>query len=279
MFHELQEILRRPAPFEDYTAPDLWCDEHTSAQMLACHFDGTNDLSSRRGPFLDASTSWIAGRFRLSPGKAVLDLGCGPGHYTSRLAETGADVVGVDFSMRSLRHARESAAARGLRVEYVHADYLEVALERRFDLIGVIMCDVCALSPDQRSTLFQRARTWLRPGGALLFDVYSIEAFAKRVEVSTAEEGLLGGFWSAAPYVGFLRTFKYEDERVVLDKYTIIEETRTRVVLNWLQYFDPDGLRAELAAAGLEIEASYGDVSGAPYDPMADEFAVVARAR
>jgi len=34
MFKELKEINSRPAPFQFYTADELWADEHTSKQML-----------------------------------------------------------------------------------------------------------------------------------------------------------------------------------------------------------------------------------------------------
>lgn len=36
----------------------------------------------------------------------ILDLGCGPGHESMRIAQTGADVVGVDFSEECIRIAR-----------------------------------------------------------------------------------------------------------------------------------------------------------------------------
>ena len=64
---------------------------------------------------------------------------------------------------------------------------------------------------------------------------------------------------------------------MVLDKYTIVEAARTRVVYNWLQYFDPQDLSEEFAAAGLVVETLLGDVAGAEYAPESDEFALIAR--
>lgn len=37
----------------------------------------------------------------------ILDLGCGPGHESKRMAASGASVVGVDFSPECIRIARE----------------------------------------------------------------------------------------------------------------------------------------------------------------------------
>jgi hypothetical protein len=87
---------------------------------------------------------------------------------------------------------------------------------------------------------------------------------------------LLDGFWSSEPYFGFLNTFKYEEEKVTLDKYTIVGRTKTRRFYNWLQYFSVEGLNMEFRQAGLAIEEVCSDVTGKPYDAGALEFAVVA---
>ena len=277
MFRQLQEINTRPAPFEQCTVADLWTDEHTSSQMLAFHLDGSVDLSSRNTEFIDRSARWIVSRFDLDQSKCVADFGCGPGLYTTRLAASGAAVTGIDFSDRSLRYARESSERQSLSVEYVHADYLEYETSRRFDLIAMIMCDFCALSPPQRRTMLDKFLALLKPGGSVLLDVYSLHAFDEREEIATYAPELLDGFWSSKPYFGFLNTFKYQAEKVTLDKYTIVEETRTRVIYNWLQHFDREALGREFDDSGFAIEEFPGDVAGAEFDPESQEFAIIAR--
>jgi SAM-dependent methyltransferase len=277
MYRDLEEINRRPACFGHYTAADLWTDEHTSSKMLAFHLNGSIDVSSRKTEFIDRSAAWMISRFGLAEGKAVADFGCGPGLYTSRLAAAGAAVTGIDFSQRSLQYARELALRQGLSIDHIHANYLEFESDKRFDLITMIMCDYCALGPQQRRALLDKFRTHLSAGGALLLDVYSLSAFAAREEAATYAPNLQEGFWSAEPYFGFLNTFKYDAEHVVLDKYTIVEERRTRAVYNWLQYFDREALRKEIESQGLVVEDLLGDVAGAVYDPAAQELAVVVR--
>jgi cyclopropane fatty-acyl-phospholipid synthase-like methyltransferase len=275
IYQSLREINRRPTCFERTTAADLWTDEHISSRMLALHLDGSVDVSSRRTDFLDRSAAWMIDRFGLGPGKAVVDFGCGPGLYTSRLAASGAAVTGIDFSERSIRYARALAQRQGLSIEHIQADYLRFEPEGIFDLITMIMGDYCALSPDQRSLMLDKFRAHLRPGGNILFDVYSLAALGAREETASYGPGLQDGFWSPHPYFGFLNTFRYESARVVLDKYTIVEEARTRTVYNWLQYFDRQSLAAEAESCDLVVEEVLGDVAGASYDPTSHEFAVV----
>ncbi len=277
LYRTLLEVHERPDPFSVHTARDLWTDPHTSSRMLAYHLDGSVDVSSRRTEFIERSAAWIASRFDLGPEKAVVDFGCGPGLYTTRLARTGAQVTGLDFSPRSLEYARGVARDEGLSVEYVLTDYLEYTTDRRFDLVMMIMCDFCALGLPQRAQLLGTFREILKPGGTVLLDVYSLAAFGGREESAVSARNLMDGFWSPDDYFGFLNTFKYEAEKVMLDKFTIIEPERTRTVYNWLQYFSPEALRREFEDAGFSVEEILGDVAGGPFSENAEEFAVVAR--
>jgi SAM-dependent methyltransferase len=277
MFEQLEAINARPAPFQFYTAEALWNDPYTSSKMLECHLNPNIDVSSRRAEFIDRSVEWIVDRFGVRSGTRIADFGCGPGLYTSRLAATGADVTGIDFSARSIRYARESAAQRGLPIDYVQQNYLEYTTEKRFDLITMIFCDYCALSPAQRLALRGRWRELLVNGGAVLLDVYTMHAYAQRREARTYQLNRSNDFWSPGRHYRFLTTFKYDEERVALDKYTIIEPARTRVVYNWLQYFDEESLRREFEGNGFEVAGLYADVAGASLTPDAPEMAIVAR--
>jgi cyclopropane fatty-acyl-phospholipid synthase-like methyltransferase len=277
MFEELEKITTRPKPFEFYTASDLWTDEHTSKQMLSFHLNEEVDLSSRNAAFIERSVEWIASHFNVAAGTKIADFGCGPGLYASRLAQKGADVTGIDFSNRSIEYAQNVAQREGLSIHYVNQNYLEFETDDRFDLVLMIMCDFCALSPVQRKKMLSMFHTILEPGGSVLLDVYSLKAFDQREETAMYEANLLNGFWSPNKYYGFLNTFKYESEKVVLDKYTIIEASRTRIVYNWLQYFSPEAMERELLECGFAVEKLYSDVAGSPLDSESKEFAVVAR--
>lgn len=275
IFNFLEIANEKPVVFSEYTTSDLWTDEHTSAQMLAYHLNEDVDVSSRRGQFIDESTRWMIERFKLSEGSKIADFGCGPGLYSSRLAGQRAEVVGIDFSSRSISYAREYANKSGLDVTYLEADYLKFTPKGEFDLIIMIMCDFCALSPAQRAVMLSKFRMLLAGEGRILLDVYSMNAFTNKAVESYYEKNQLNGFWSDEPYYAFVSSFKYEVEKVSLDKYTIIEKDRIRTLYNWLQYFTPETLRQEALSVGLDIDETLSDVAGNPYDPDTAEFAVV----
>lgn len=277
MFEELEKINHKPEPFEFYTASDLWTDEYTSKQMLFYHLKEDVDMSSRNIAFIDKSVDWIAANFNIGPDTQIADFGCGPGLYASRLAGKQAKVTGIDFSKRSIEYARNEAKKEGLSINYINQNYLDFKTDEKFNLIIMIMCDFCVLSPAQRKTMLKKFNNLLVPGGSILLDVYSYKAFEQREEAATYEVNQLNSFWSPDKYYGFVNTFKYEQEKVVLDKYTIIEAARTRTIYNWLQYFSPEQLENELKEYGLVIENYYSNVAGDKFDINSNEFAIIAR--
>ncbi|SHO50829.1 class I SAM-dependent methyltransferase [Desulfopila aestuarii] len=279
MFKKLKEINSRPEPFQFYTADELWANEYTSKQMLDYHLNEAIDVSSRNQSFIERSVEWIVNRFGVSEKTKIADFGCGPGLYTTRFAERGAAVTGVDFSENSLKYAKKIAEEKGLEINYVHTNYLNFETTHRFDLITMIMCDFCALSPEQRKTMISKFASLLKVGGSVLLDVYSLNSFNQAKESAIYELNQLDGFWSPEDYYCFVNTFKYEKEKVTLDKYTIIEKSKTRMVYNWLQYFSVESVSEEFDGNGLKIESFYSNVAGDSFDSEATEFAIVARKR
>ena len=277
MFKELKEINSRPAPFQFYTADELWTNEHTSKQMLEYHLNESIDASSRNQSFIERSVEWIVSHFEVDKSTEIADFGCGPGLYTTSLADRGAIVTGIDFSENSLKHAKQVAAEKGLKINYVLTNYLDFETTNSFDLIIMIMCDFCVLSSEQRKKMLLKFNSLLKPDGSVLLDVYSLNYFTQREESAIYEMNQLNGFWSPDDYYCFVNTFKYEKEKVILDKYTIIEESRRRVVYNWLQCYSKDSLRNEFEENGFKVEEIYSDVAGKAFTQESTEIAIVAK--
>src|SRR5579864_8366591 len=102
LWEGLSGLGSRPSPFAP-SAAGIWDDPYVSTQMLRSHLDPTTDAASRRPERIDAEVSWLVSHLELREGTPVLDLGCGPGLYSIRLARRGLTVTGVDISPGSLR--------------------------------------------------------------------------------------------------------------------------------------------------------------------------------
>jgi SAM-dependent methyltransferase len=162
-----------PAPWTPGTH-ELWTDPRVAPAMLATHLDPDDDAASRRPATIDATVAWLEPLVRR--GGRILDLGCGPGLYTIRLAARGFEVTGVDRAPTSLANARRVAADRDLAVRYLEGDDvldLEAELEEAgpFDAVLLIYFDLGVLAPDRVRTLLRRVRGWLADDGILVFEV------------------------------------------------------------------------------------------------------------
>jgi len=99
-------------------------------------------------------------------GLEIVDVGCGTGRHAVRLAERGANVVGVDFSDGMLARAREKAGAENVR--WIVHDVGELPLplpERAFDRV------LCALVVDhirELAELFAELGRLCAPGGRIV---------------------------------------------------------------------------------------------------------------
>jgi len=114
--------------------------------------------------------------------RTVLDLACGTGNVTERLAAEGYAVVGVDIAEDMVVEARQKALARGLPVQYVVQDAAELELPgRKFDLCVSLFDSLNYVTdPSRLRKAFERVRVHLSRNGLFMFDMNSEYALKNR---------------------------------------------------------------------------------------------------
>jgi len=96
---------------------------------------------------------------------SVLDVGCGTGEHALFFAERGHEVLGVDTSSLAIRKAKEKAATRGLRAQFLVWNALDLAgLKRTFDTV-IDSGFFHVLSDEDRPVFAKSLATVLAPGG------------------------------------------------------------------------------------------------------------------
>ena len=221
----IQDIVDRtpnPAPWsEGDNIP--WDDPEFSERMLAEHLSQEHDLASRRSETIDQQVEWIFSNVLGSRPARVLDLACGPGLYARHLAGKDCDYVGIDFSPASIRHAKEIAAAEGLSSTFHRADVRDGLFGEDFDLVMMIYGQINVFPRDQGLEILKNARLALKPGGALLLEVQSLEHIRKGGEAGPSWYSAETGLFSSEPHVVLQENFWDADAGASTNRFSIIE--------------------------------------------------------
>jgi len=78
-----------------------------------------NWYESKLGKFVDdIETKLALSLFKPKSGMKILDVGCGTGNFSIKLAEMGCEVIGIDVSEEMLDQARKKAKEKGLNIEF-----------------------------------------------------------------------------------------------------------------------------------------------------------------
>ena len=276
MYEFLYDFTQRPEPFSRYTADELWTRPYLARQMLKFHLDQNSDLASRKTISIEKIVDWIDTELEIS-GKTLCDLGCGPGLYAQRFFEKGANVTGVDFSANSIEYAKSHAEKASLPINYINADYLSDALPDALDIVTMIYCDFCVLSPTQRGALLLRMAGMLCAGGHLAIDVAGVAALKHKTETTLIEKQLMNGFWADGDYIGMQHSYIYPEILLSLDRYLIVEPGESWEIFNWFQHFTPLSIESELNQAGFEIEQMSESLTGEKLRPDSEVIGIIAR--
>jgi 16S rRNA (cytosine967-C5)-methyltransferase len=133
---------------------------------------------------------------RMIPADAsdVLDLCAAPGGKTMQMAAAGHRVTAVDQSEPRLKRLRENLGRTGLEAQLVAADALKWKPDRTFD--AILLDAPCSAtgtfrrhpevlyrarpaiireSAELQRQLLDRATAWLKPGGAVVYSICSLE--------------------------------------------------------------------------------------------------------
>jgi ubiquinone/menaquinone biosynthesis C-methylase UbiE len=171
----------------------------------------------RDGAFVHQMAGGVLEWLDARPGERILDLGCGDGQLTQRLAATGAEVTAADASPQMVAAAR----ARGVKAEEANAESLPYP-DARFD--AVFSNAVLHWVRDHDAMLDQIHRV-LRRGGRFVAEMgghgnlaavrVALTAVLKRHGLSGHEESDTY-FPTADHYARRLREHQFRVERIAL---------------------------------------------------------------
>jgi 2-polyprenyl-3-methyl-5-hydroxy-6-metoxy-1,4-benzoquinol methylase len=106
-----------------------------------------------------------------SSGQRILDVACGNGVTSRRLAAAGASVLGIDFAERLVEFARKRPGSGAIEYRVVDATDREALLALGDGSFDGALCNMALMDIADIEPLMQALGRLLRPGGALVFSV------------------------------------------------------------------------------------------------------------
>lgn len=179
-----------------------WDDPDFSRRMLQEHLTQAHDAASRRISIIEQQVAWIHAQVLASQPANVLDLGCGPGLYTERLARLGHRCTGIDFSPASIDYARQHSACT-----YLQGDLRAVDFGSGYDLVLLIFGELNTFTAEDAQRILDKAFTALKPSGALLLEPHTYEAVERIGHEPPRWYSAPSGLFSDQPYICLVESF------------------------------------------------------------------------
>jgi SAM-dependent methyltransferase len=193
-------------------------------------------------------------------GGPVLELGVGTGRIAIPIAQAGIPVIGVDSSAPMLERCRERAQAAevGELLDLRRGDLRDPPVSERVPLaISPFRAFLHLLSNQERRLALARIGNLLRPGGRLVFDVFSPSAD----DISETH----GRWIEREPEIFERADWDATERRLTLRVRA--PDGETSMNLAWLSQPEWKGL---LEQSGFNALACYGWFDRSPYDGGAD---------
>jgi SAM-dependent methyltransferase len=272
-------IGRDPVP-EPWAEGDNipWHEPGFSARMLREHLSQEHDAASRRFTKIDAQVAWI---HRLLSGRParILDLGCGPGLYASRLARLGHSCVGIDWSPASIAYATRVAEQEALDCIYVEEDIRSAEYGSGYDLTMLLYGEFNVFCPDDAWRILGKAWAALSEDGLLLLEPHTFAAIQQEASREPSWHTSESGLFSERPHLCLTERHWDAVQRVRTDRYYIVDGATcavTRHAASYQAYSDAE-YQALLEACGFVDVHTHPSLTGAVDETQASLIAIVAR--
>ncbi|MCG8589863.1 MAG: methyltransferase domain-containing protein [Proteobacteria bacterium] len=277
----IQSLLnRRPAEPWSHGGKIPWDDPAFSARMLREHLSQEHDRASRRAAIIDEQVAWIHGTLLGGREQRILDLGCGPGLYSSRLARLGHRCVGLDFSPASIEYARDVASREHLACDYALADLQQASLGGPHEAALLLFGELNTFPRLVARHLLRRLRAALAPGARVVLEVQSEAAVRSRGAEPATWSTPTSSVFSDRPHLLLRECSWHEAEAACVERYFVVAEgsDEPTILASTTQAYSAEAYRELLSESGLVERERYPCLTGRskPVDPGL--FVIVAAA-
>lgn len=268
-FMKMNIIDKRPVLFEK-TDSNIWTDPYIQQQMLKEHLNPVSDGASRKQESVLKITDFVLHHSKT--GSRLLDLGCGPGLYTSLFKDKGYDVTGIDFNKASIEYAAEKRKD----IRYIFGDYINEYPVGKYDTVIIIYCDLGTHPDSERDILLKNIYHSLDNNGVFIFDVFTEELVKDKQEGKNWDYSPNGGFWDEEEYLLLSETFHYPENKAFAYQYNLVKKEESKHFIVWDRYYTEEEITTVLKNTGFRKVSIYKNILDSNNFTSGNEMFVVA---
>lgn len=277
----LLDIVRRqatPTPWaEGEKIP--WHDPDFSKRMLREHLSQKHDAASRRFEMIEKHVEWIHQKVLTGNLTKILDLGCGPGLYTSRLAKVGHECIGIDFSPASIAYAREQAEKEKLLCTYIEHDIRAADYGAGYGLVMLIFGELNVFRLTDAHAILRKAYDALSDNGLLLLEPHTFSSVLSIGKESPSWYSAKSGLFSDRPYICLTENFWDDEGRVATERYFIVDTSTGHVTpyATSIQAYTHEQYQSLLTECRFGEVEFHPSLSGSTEDAQDDFLVILSR--
>ena len=125
-----------------------------------------------------AEVDFIVEQANLKTGEHVLDIMCGFGRHCLELANRGINVTAVDNLPDYINEIKGKAANKGLPVESICTDILEMQVDPEFDAVICMGNSLQFFNEEDSIRILSNISAHLKPGGKFFINTWSLAEIA-----------------------------------------------------------------------------------------------------
>jgi len=219
--------------------------------------------------YSDEEVAFLIRELSLNEPRAILDLACGHGRHSNRLAGFGHTVTGIDQSGEFLEIAQRDAENRGVDVRYLCADSRRYYKPGAYDCIIHLFSSFGYFSDQENELVIRNVAGSLKEGGLFCLDILNRDTFLKdypRFSVLEKNTDLMIDRNRFDPVSGRL----YNSRIVIRDGIR-------KDIPFFLRLYNLNEITRVLAAEGLSVVKIYDDWKGKPFDGESKRMIMLAR--
>ncbi|MDB5204763.1 MAG: class SAM-dependent methyltransferase [Candidatus Taylorbacteria bacterium] len=223
---------------------------------------------------LGADSDFFCEKVKELEAQTIIDLGCGTGLLTTKLAEQGYEMIGIEPSDAMLEVARHKPY--GEKVKWIIGSSEQM---KGLQVDMILMTSHVAqffLENDEWNTMLKNSHDALKPGGYIVFDArnpltkpwekWTRETSSKKLETPNGEVEM------------WYQLLEVKENRVVYEIHYFFTKTNEELIsVNELIYRSQEEITNYLLDAGFIVEKIYGDWDGSLATETSPEMIFIAR--